>query len=449
MIPNDDRIALILCPCWDVEFPPYGISLLSGILSNKGFPNRIYDFNKIFYRLSSNDKPLWDQVDLYGFWMNDQKIEKVFVDYADVIELFLQKLSKFEVIGFSVFTLNIKFTLRFAQMVRERYPEKFLVAGGPECSPNFSVDNIMSFGVFDAVCKSDAEDCFPILIEEKLSGKPISGRGFFLLNESGTYDDSGDYRTVTKLHDLAFANFDYLGKNASTLNISTSRGCVRDCSYCPERSIWGSYNWRKAESTVSELLLMREKYPALDFVYFNDDLVNGHMRELEKMCDLLIENKWNTGWGGHALVRDRWTDSLVEKIAMTRGQRFNFGIESGSNRILKLMKKMFEVEQAYDLFEKLNRHKVSFSINLIIGFPGETEEDFDETRKLAQIVRKYTNCIHVNPCIVLKGTDLYDNKDKWGIELTDNFVTEWRTVDGKNTNEMRMKRARQLISEIS
>lgn len=445
---SNPKVALVICPCWDIEFPPYGISLLSGILMNRNVPNTVIDFNRIFHRLTQTDTPLWDQVDLYGFWQNDEKIDRLFREYEDVINVFLGKLKDFDLIGFSVFTLNSKFTLRFAELVKKKYPEKFLVAGGPECSPNFSVDNLMSKGVFDAVCKSDAEDCFPILVEEYLNGKPITGRGFFVRNRSGNYDDSGDYRTETKLHDLAFANFDYLGANAKTLNISTSRGCVRDCSYCPERSIWGSYNWRKAESTVNELLRMRDRYSNLNFVYFNDDLVNGHMRELEKMCDLLIENNWQVGWGGHALVRDRWTDALVEKIGRTNGQRFNFGIESGSNRILKLMKKMFEVDQAYDLFEKLHRHRVSFSINLIIGFPGETQEDFDETRRLASIVRKYTNYIHVNPCIVLKGTDLYDNKEKWGIELPENFVTEWRSTDGTNNYEFRMKRARQLIAEI-
>ncbi len=446
---SEKKVALVICPCWDIEFPPYGISLLSGILSQNSIDNKVFNFNSIFHTLSSGDTAMWDQVDLYSYWMNEQKVEAIFKNYSEIFETFLQKLEPYDVIGFSLFTLNVKFSMKFAKLVRARYPDKFVIAGGPECNPNFSVDNIMDNKVFHAICKSDAEDCLPALIKEYFEGKSVEARGFYYLNELGTYEDRGDFRTVTKLHDLAFANFDYLGKNASTLNISTSRGCVRDCSYCPERSIWGSYNWRKAESTVNEMLLMRQRYEKLGFVYFNDDLVNGHMKELEKMCDLLIENKWTTGWGGHALVRDRWTDQLVEKIGRTNGQRFNFGIESGSNKILKLMKKMFEVEQAYDLFEKLHRHHVSFSINLIIGFPGETEEDFDETRRLASIVRRYTNYIHVNPCIVLKGTDLYDKKDKWNIVLPENFVTEWYTADGVNNYEMRMNRARKLIAEIS
>lgn len=443
------RVALVICPCWDIEFPPYGISLLSGILETRGVANTVIDFNRLFHRISSTDKAMWDQVDLYGFWQNPRRVEKIFTDYADEIDVFLDRLKSFDLIGFSVFTLNSRFTIRFAQLVRQRYPDKFLVAGGPECTPNFSVDNLMSFGVFDAVCKSDAEDCFPVLVEEFLSGKPISGRGFFVKNSLNGYDDCGDHRTETKLHDLAFASFDYLGKNAKTLNISTSRGCVRDCSYCPERSIWGSYTWRKAESTVSELLRMRERYPGMNFVYFNDDLVNGHMRELERMCDLMIENDWKIGWGGHALVRDRWTDALVEKIARTNGQRFNFGLESGSDRILKLMKKMFVVDQAKELFEKLHKNRVSFSVNIIVGFPGETEEDFDETRKIAQFVRKFTDYVHVNPCIVLKGTDLYTNPEKWDIHLPEDFVTGWRSNDGTNTMEMRIERARRLIAEIS
>jgi radical SAM superfamily enzyme YgiQ (UPF0313 family) len=311
------------------------------------------------------------------------------------------------------------------------------------------VDYLKDPKVFDAICKSDGEDSFPEFIEKYAKDKSLNSRGFLTLQKDGRYFDFGDFRSVTKLDELAHANFDYLGTKATNINISTSRGCIRDCAYCPEKAIWGNYSWRKAESTAMELLEARLRYKNLQFVYFNDDLVNGNMRELEKMCDILIENNWKIGWGGHALVRERWTDELVRKIAKTNGQRFNFGIESGSNKILKLMGKMFEIEKAYDLFERLHRHKVSFSINLIIGFPGETDEDFEQTRHLAHLVRKYTNHVHINPCIVLKGTELFNNPEKWDITLPHNFVTEWSSKDGKNTYETRMGRARKLIAEIA
>jgi radical SAM superfamily enzyme YgiQ (UPF0313 family) len=443
------KIALIICPCWDIEFPPYGISLLSGILSKSGIENTCFDFNQLFHKATSSDGQMWDQTDQYTYWANEKNIDKIFTEYEDIIEFFLDQLTPFEMIGFSIFTLNSRFSVRLAQLIRQRFPEKVLIAGGPECNIIAGVDYLIEKKMFDAICKSDGEDSFPELVNKYAKEKSLNSRGFLTLQKDGRYFDFGDFRSITKIDDLAFANFDYLGAKAKNINISTSRGCIRDCAYCPEKAIWGNYSWRKAESTAKELLEARERYKNLQFVYFNDDLVNGNMRELEKMCDILIENKWRVGWGGHALVRERWTEELVSKIAKTNGQRFNFGIESGSNRVLKLMGKMFEIEQAHDLFEKLSRHKVSFSINLIIGFPGETDEDFEETRKLAHLVRRYTKYIHINPCIVLKGSDLFNNAEKWDIHLPSNFVTEWSSKDGKNTYEMRMNRARQLIAEIA
>ena len=440
--------ALVICPNWDINFPPYGISLLAGILNSTNLVNaQCFDFNKDLFNNTGKNHPMWDDVSLYPYWLDQKNVDKVFNEHPQFIEECIQKLIPFKFIGFSCFSLNLLFTIKLASIIKQRFPEKILLAGGPECNPSFS-DLIYRAKVFDAICTGEAEDSLPSLIANYAKTNCLEAKGFQTLSPDGEYRNPGECRTMTKLDDLAFADFSYLGHTAKTFNTSTSRGCVRDCSYCPEKAIWGNYRWRSANSTVQELLQLRSNFKDIDFVYFNDDLVNGNMRELERMCDLLIENNWNVGWGGHALVRDRWTDTLLEKIKKTNGQRFNFGIESGSNRILGLMKKMFKIEQAYDLFERMHYHQISFSINLIICGAGETQEDFEATRMLAKTAKKYTDYIHINPCIVLKGTDLYRNPDKWDITFGENFVTEWESLDKTNTLEIRLKKARQLIEEI-
>ena len=78
---SNEKVALVICPCWDIEFPPYGISLLSGILKDHNIPNKILNLNKLFHNLTPNETAMWDQVDLYSYWMNDQKMDRIFTEY--------------------------------------------------------------------------------------------------------------------------------------------------------------------------------------------------------------------------------------------------------------------------------------------------------------------------------------------------------------------------------
>jgi anaerobic magnesium-protoporphyrin IX monomethyl ester cyclase len=109
------------------------------------------------------------------------------------------------------------------------------------------------------------------------------------------------------------------------------------------------------------------------------------------------------------------TREFVSKLSRAGLSRLNFGIESGSNRILKKMRNMFNIEEAKEVLYRLNEHNVGFSVNIIVGFPGETLEDIEESRLFAEEMIALTDWVHINPCMVLDGSDLQRMPEKFDI----------------------------------
>jgi radical SAM superfamily enzyme YgiQ (UPF0313 family) len=186
--------------------------------------------------------------------------------------------------------------------------------------------------------------------------------------------------------------------------------------------------------------LLKDRFLCLKFIYLNDSLINGNIKEFEKFCDLVITQEININWGGHTLIRKEMDSRLISKMKRAGAQRLNFGIESGSDKVLKLMRKSFDCNLALRVLKDIRNAGISFSVNLIIGHPGETYKEFNETVAFFCKLQKLTDCIHINPCLVLKGSSLYNNYDDWGIVLPGNYVTEWHLSDGSNDLETRLKR---------
>jgi hypothetical protein len=146
------------------------------------------------------------------------------------------------------------------------------------------------------------------------------------------------------------------------------------------------------------LVELKRQFPRLKFIYFSDSLINGDMRELERFCDLMIAHDVRVSWGGHTLVRLGMTASLMRHKARAGANRLNFGVESGSDTVLKLMRKGFRSALALEVLQNTRQAGIAPSVNLIVGHPGETEIEFEETRRFHRKLKGMKIGVHVNPC---------------------------------------------------
>ena len=218
--------------------------------------------------------------------------------------------------------------------------------------------------------------------------------------------------------------FDYLDKLKNTSsNVSSfltiQEGCDKFCSFCVVPYTRGPEYSRPFEKIIleavkngaKEIILLGQNVNAYSFkdkskVYRLSDLIN----KLEKFAEI----KRIRYTKSHP--RDM-TDDLIECYSNSKKlQPFvHLPIQSGSDKVLKLMNRGHKVEKYFEIYQKLKKinSKIEFSSDFIIGHPGETEEDFNDTINFLskiKFINSYSFIYSPRPGTPASNLDLIDYK---------------------------------------
>jgi hypothetical protein len=124
--------------------------------------------------------------------------------------------------------------------------------------------------------------------------------------------------------------------------------------------------------------------------------------------------------------------------------QLNYGLESGSERVLTDMGKRFSPGIAEEVIRNTHRNSIICAVNLVVGFPTERRSDFSETIAFVRKNRAYIH--HVATafvgCRIDHGSFLERHQDRFGLAASD--VERWETRDGQNTYRERVDRFREL-----
>tara|TARA_B100000212_G_scaffold337657_1_gene312897 strand:+ start:17115 stop:18335 length:1221 start_codon:yes stop_codon:yes gene_type:complete len=205
-----------------------------------------------------------------------------------------------------------------------------------------------------------------------------------------------------------------------TAIISGSRGCVRKCTFCDVMTIWPKYRWKSGKKIADEMHEVAEK-TGLKKIGFSDSLVNGSMKHFRDMCKELASRDKKIQWNGQFIVRGAKTFSSedFDNLANSGCNGLTMGIESGSEKVRDHMRKKFSNEDIDYFMKNLGDRKIKMKMLLIVGYPTETEEDFEETLQLLRRYKKYARYISVSPHMMLtyKNTPLdFDHRDLYDTE---------------------------------
>ncbi len=163
-------------------------------------------------------------------------------------------------------------------------------------------------------------------------------------------------------------------------------GCDKFCTYCIVPYTRGCERSRKKEEILKEIKKLKEDgYKEVTLLGQN---VNAYGKDLYDNYNLanLLSDVSDIGIDRIRFVTSHpwdFTDSMVDVIAEKKNVMpyIHLPIQSGSNKILKLMNRRYSREEYMKLYNQIrNKVKnVSITTDIIVGFPGETEEDFEET----------------------------------------------------------------------
>lgn len=172
-------------------------------------------------------------------------------------------------------------------------------------------------------------------------------------------------------------------------NMNTSRGCPFDCTFCSVGSIWGKqYTCFSAQRIVEDIRYLVKKYNA-KAVYFREDNFTLNKKRIIDFCNELLHKGIKVKWMCETRV-DTLDRELIALMYKAGCEAFYIGVESGSQRLLDLMKKGITIEQIEEVFSWCNEIGVKTYASFVIGIPTETAEEREQTIDFSARIRATT-----------------------------------------------------------
>lgn len=170
--------------------------------------------------------------------------------------------------------------------------------------------------------------------------------------------------------------------------ILSSRGCPYKCQFCSPSirySYGNKYRYQTPKRTVNEIEYLIKKY-GVNAISFEDDIFTLSKDRVVKICQEIIKRNIKVSWTV-ATRLDCLNQKMINLMKKAGCQGVSTGIESGSDRILQIVKKGENIHQIKKGIQMLQNAKIAVTANIIIGHPTETEKDLQLTLDLIKSVK--------------------------------------------------------------
>lgn len=463
-------LALLMCPPWDTEKPPLNIAFLAEFIRANGLKVWVKDLNINFYnkvhskrwlkeRGQGNAKTLamlWEMMSQN--WIDPVQMTDIFFEHAQneieqEVDEILNTGARF--IGMSIHYRNIFFANRLVKMIRERDPERVIIYGGPQVSADFRTNKLDELDA-DVLVVGEGEQTLLEFIKanmHKRTKRELESVNGAILKIDGHYTPYNFRPLIADLDTIPFptySDFDVFSYHPEPmpprLPFLSSRGCVGKCSFCMDHYIAGRFRHRSAENAISELKHHIKRYKIFDFS-FNDLLCNGNPKALARLAQKIIEEDLKINWWSYAMIHKGMTYELFKLLKRSGCANIDFGMEAASNKVLKLMNKFYTKEIAEQVIRDCARAGIMTSINIIVGFPQETWDDFLETVEFVKRNADYiTTVINVGTLMLSPGSEVSMFPEKFGIKFD---FDKWSWYDDVgNTLEGRNKKLEYMLEVL-
>ncbi|MDP2927951.1 MAG: radical SAM protein [Candidatus Omnitrophota bacterium] len=455
------KVILIQAPVWGTYDPPMALAQLSACLKKEKHPVQALDLNiGLYLNRRENHKGLWawEQSD---FWYNPDNVAKFFSENEDLINRYLKQITDYNpgMICFSVCTSSRLASLELARRIKNKRQDLTIVFGGTLFFENSWAQSILLEGVVDIVAIGEGELTLCELVRLKEENKPLDSCLGIAYKINGQIFNNPPRPLLENLDELPFMDFsdlplsDYDDK--SHIPILASRGCIQQCVFCSSKVFWPGYRHMSGKRIFEEIKFHKARFNELGHIDFLDLLINGDISALNSLCDLLIDwelkDDITISWVANAIIRKEMTPDLLAKMKKAGCKHLIYGIESGSQRVLGLMKKRYALEDADEVIKATHLAGIVVTANFMFGFPDEEEGDFSQT--LDFIRRNAQHLDRVYPsrtlCAIEEFSYLHAHQTEFGIQANSPNHLYWESVDGRNTYPQRLRRCEEFCALAS
>jgi len=325
-----------------------------------------------------------------------------------------------DIVGFSATTPNVSDVDAFSRKVKAANSRITTVIGGPHCVGE-PEDTLRICSAVDLLARGEGE----MIMRAIADGKDVTGIPGLTYRRNNGFASNEDQPLIESLDSLPMPARDlldmkfytrpsrFISRNLSlrTTHIFTARGCPFNCSYCAgplmgKRKV----RYHSPQRVVDEISELIDTY-AIEAVYFAEDMFLSNKKRAIEMANLFMERGIHKKIVWMAQVATNVVDDELLTTMKNAGcVHVEYGFESGSQRILGLMNKSTNVEKNKRAALLTRKHGFRFQGNFIVGYPGETRDDFGKTLDFIKEVKP--NNVSMNLFMPLPGTQIYQQLKK-------------------------------------
>jgi anaerobic magnesium-protoporphyrin IX monomethyl ester cyclase len=326
-----------------------------------------------------------------------------------------------------VFTFNSTNALEILKAIKEKLPTTPIVVGGMHVT--VTPKETLEGGGVDIVVMGEGERTVAELFGKLAKNEDLKDVKGIAYMEDGKVRINPERELIRDLDSLPFPAIELLPLdkyfetqaagnsqrkrytyNDRWTSIITSRGCPMNCVFCSIHLTMGQLFRPRSPENV--LLEMERDYHEFGIRHFNieDDNMSWNIERFQKICDMIVAKGLKITWSAsNGLRADRVDDATIKKMKASGCKRVFVAPESGSQRVVNEVidkrMKLEDVEKAVELFSK---NGILVDAAFIIGLPGETKAEMEQTIKFAKRLRK-KGASHTGIAIAapLYGTRLY------------------------------------------
>lgn len=376
-------------------------------------------------------------------------------------EQLIEKINEYkpDFIGISSTTVAFHRAVDLAEYIKKQNQKAIIILGGPHVTSN--PKHAMSYRQFDYGILKEGEITIIELLNALSAGEPTKDiKGITYVNEKDELIITEEREYIMDLDTIPFPAYDLIGdislytpppssyKTLPVINMITSRGCPSQCTFC-DRNVFGQkYRVRSAENVFEEIKYLYNHYGIRE-IQFVDDTFLLNKKRVYELFDLLNKEGIKLTWTCGSRINNVDYDFL--KFLKENGcWNISFGIESGDEEILKIMRKNIELDKVKTVLAWCKSLGIKTKGFFMIGHLGETIDTINKTIKFACSLPIDDVVATINTPI--PGSDQFSMIDQYGnMKETDwSQFNYWRPVFVPNglTQEILIKKHKEFYRKF-
>jgi radical SAM superfamily enzyme YgiQ (UPF0313 family) len=291
-------------------------------------------------------------------------------------------------VGFSATTIGWPAVVEGARIAREALPESLIAVGGPHLS--LYPKECLSFKYFDIGVYGDGEETLLEIVRAVEEGKALEGlRGTvtrrgeeIVVNEPRPWIEDIDGVPYPAADLIPVERYNCLTVEKPFLTLVSSRGCPYKCGFCSQVFCGDRVRLRSCENVVGEMEMYVKQFGVKEIIMFDETFTLKKQRVLD-ICSLIREQRLKFRFNIRTRV-DTIDVEMMEALKEAGCYGLHMGVESGSPRILKVMRKGITLDRVRETFALARKLGFITRGYFMIGYLDEDRESFRDTVRLSR-----------------------------------------------------------------